>query len=85
MVLLFSWCHAKTCGPLQKETFDGCGLFPAELLGAGFADRRWRRQCRVVGEPVQPFQTSPSGAPRYKMSGKRSPFGVKRSATELMQ
>ena len=39
----------------------------------------------VFGEPVQPFHTSPSGAPRRKMSGKRSPFGVKRSATELMQ
>jgi hypothetical protein len=37
-------------------------------------------------EPVQPFHhTSPSGAPRHKMSDKRSPFGVKRSATELMQ
>ena len=33
----------------------------------------------------QLVHTSPSGVPRHKMLGKRSPFGVKRRAMELMQ
>ena len=38
-----------------------------------------------VAARAQPFHASPSGAPLRSMSGRASPFGVKPSATELMQ
>ncbi len=68
-----------------SQTRESARAMPLTSEAWPVVARRDQRADAVSSASRFSRSTPPSGAPRHKMSGKRSPFGVKRSATELMQ